>query len=118
MVAAAVAAKKRERGPRAEGESATLFLRGLPYDATSADLEALCSQVGPVKWCFVVADKGRLQPEDRRLKTEDPERRPAGRGPHGWPRPPPNHALIRTSRVWRFCLTESPGKNRGFGFVQ
>jgi hypothetical protein len=54
-VAAEHAARVRAR--QAQAASATLFVRGLPYTATTADVEALCSQVGPVKWCFVVADK-------------------------------------------------------------
>lgn len=39
---------------------ARLFVRGLPFNTTSQELEALFGDVGPVKECFVVKDKGIL----------------------------------------------------------
>lgn len=35
----------------------TLFVRGLPYEATNEQLEAFFSEVGPVRSCFVVLDR-------------------------------------------------------------
>ena len=55
LATAAEGKKKPQR--ESTGPKATLFLRGLPYTTANADLEAYCSQIGPVKWCFVVADK-------------------------------------------------------------
>lgn len=37
----------------------TLFVGGLPPSARSEQLEELFSQVGPVKQCFVVTEKGK-----------------------------------------------------------
>jgi len=37
-----------------------LFVRNLPYSATAEQLEELFGQVGPIKGCFVVKDKGVL----------------------------------------------------------
>ncbi|KAI8389273.1 hypothetical protein BD560DRAFT_452161 [Blakeslea trispora] len=35
----------------------TLFVRGLPFDATNQDLEDFFGDIGPVRKCFVVTDK-------------------------------------------------------------
>ncbi|KAJ3331737.1 RNA recognition motif-containing protein [Blyttiomyces sp. JEL0837] len=40
----------------ADKSRSSLFVRGLPYDATGADLEAFFSEIGPVRQCFVVGD--------------------------------------------------------------
>ncbi|OUM69010.1 hypothetical protein PIROE2DRAFT_28990, partial [Piromyces sp. E2] len=42
---------------------ATLFVRGLPHDATNDQLEAFFSEVGPVRSCFVVMEN---LPEDKK----------------------------------------------------
>ncbi|KAJ3230188.1 RNA recognition motif-containing protein [Chytriomyces hyalinus] len=34
-----------------------IFVRGIPYEATSQQLETFFSEIGPLKTCFVVADK-------------------------------------------------------------
>lgn len=39
----------------------TLFIRNLPSSASSEQLEEIFSEVGPVKRCFVVKDKGNEQ---------------------------------------------------------
>ncbi|XP_072045384.1 LOW QUALITY PROTEIN: RNA-binding protein 28-like [Amphiura filiformis] len=36
----------------------TLFVRNLPYDATNEGLEEVFSEVGPIKSCFVVKERG------------------------------------------------------------
>lgn len=41
-----------------EDKSQTLFVRNLPFDATAAQLEELFSDVGPVRKCYIVTDKG------------------------------------------------------------
>ena len=35
----------------------TLFVRGLPFDATNQDLEEFFGDIGPIRKCFVVTDK-------------------------------------------------------------
>ncbi|RUS28950.1 hypothetical protein BC938DRAFT_481242 [Jimgerdemannia flammicorona] len=40
-----------------------LFIRNIPYDATSAELEAFFSDLGPVRSCFVVLDNRPQLPE-------------------------------------------------------
>lgn len=36
----------------------TLFVRGLPFEATSKDLEDFFGEIGPIRKCFVVTEKG------------------------------------------------------------
>ncbi|KAF9377712.1 RNA recognition motif-containing protein [Podila verticillata] len=68
----------------------TLFVRGLPYEATSAQLEEFFSEVGPVRSCFVVLDRSAEQ-----IATED------GGAEKG-----------------TAAAAKAPPKNKGFGFVQ
>ncbi|XP_053572304.1 RNA-binding protein 28 [Bombina bombina] len=51
---AAVPGKAKPTG----GSSLTLFVRGLPAEATNERLEELFSETGPVRQCFVVREKG------------------------------------------------------------
>ena len=37
-----------------------LFVRNLPFSTTDQDLENLFSEVGPIKRCFVIRDKGEM----------------------------------------------------------
>ncbi|KAG1177119.1 hypothetical protein G6F70_002918 [Rhizopus microsporus] len=45
----------------------TLFVRGLPYDATNEDLEQLFGEIGPVRKAFVVTERK----EDEQQKEEE-----------------------------------------------
>lgn len=71
----------------------TLFVRGLPYEATSAQLEEFFSEVGPVRSCFVVLDRSAEQ-----IAAESPAGEEKGT------------AAAATAKA--------PLKNKGFGFVQ
>ena len=48
--------------PEARAQSGkVLFVRNLPYTANDKDFEDAFSEVGPIKRCFVVRDKGRIE---------------------------------------------------------
>lgn len=47
-------------GEHVERKSKTLFVRNLPFSVTNEKFEALFSEVGPVRTCFVVKDKGKI----------------------------------------------------------
>lgn len=68
----------------------TLFVRGLPYEATSAQLEEFFGEVGPVRSCFVVLDRSAEQ-----IATED--------------------GGVEKGTA---AAAKAPPKNKGFGFVQ
>lgn len=53
----------------------TLFVRKIPTDAKSSDLEAFFSEVGPIRNCFVVADTS-----NGKVKETDPNFRNKGYG--------------------------------------
>lgn len=46
-----------------------LFVRNLPFSTTDQDLENLFSEVGPIKRCFVIRDKGEKPVSKRKLYT-------------------------------------------------
>ncbi|KAF9913988.1 RNA recognition motif-containing protein [Lobosporangium transversale] len=72
----------------------TLFVRGIPYDATSAQLEAFFSEVGPVRSCFVVLDRNA---EQNAIEKPDGESSDVSNTAAG---------------------SKAPLKNKGYGFVQ
>ncbi|KAF9290447.1 RNA recognition motif-containing protein [Linnemannia elongata] len=75
----------------------TLFVRGLPYEATSAQLEAFFSEVGPVRSCFVVLDRSAEQIAAESPSSED------------------NKSGIAAAAA---TAAKTTPKNKGFGFVQ
>ena len=44
---------------RAVVSQRVLFVRNLPFSTTDQDLETLFSEVGPIKRCFVIRNKGK-----------------------------------------------------------
>ena len=54
-------------GKMSERRSRTLFVRNLPFSASNEKLTEAFEQVGPIKTAFVVVDKGKLLPSDRRF---------------------------------------------------
>ena len=42
-----------------ERHGKTLFIRNLPFSTSNEDLEKVFSDIGPLKTCFVVSDKGK-----------------------------------------------------------
>ncbi|KAF9397439.1 RNA recognition motif-containing protein [Mortierella sp. AD011] len=73
----------------------TLFVRGLPYEATSAQLEAFFSEIGPVRSCFVVLDRSA---EQIAAEEQEGEKNKAG--------------------IAATAAAKAPPKNKGYGFVQ
>ena len=54
-----MASKEHVKDVKESGlSSTTLFVRNLPFVIDSKELENVFSDVGPVKRCFVVKDKG------------------------------------------------------------
>ena len=45
---------------QADTSEKTLFVRGLDYSTTDAQLEEAFSDYGPIKTCFTVKDKGQI----------------------------------------------------------
>ena len=43
----------------------TLFVRNLPHDATTEQLESVFSECGPLKRCFIVKEKGILSANEQ-----------------------------------------------------
>ncbi|KAF7727778.1 RNA recognition motif-containing protein [Apophysomyces ossiformis] len=66
--------QKTPKNPTEETSHAksTLFVRGLPYKATSKDLETFFEDVGPIRRCFVVADRsqGEIKEDDPNFKNK------------------------------------------------
>lgn len=48
--------KKKERKPRPDISTTTLFIRNIPFDCENGEFEAFFSDFGPLKGCFVVKD--------------------------------------------------------------
>ncbi|KAJ1659853.1 RNA recognition motif-containing protein [Dispira simplex] len=49
----------------------TLFVCGIPRDATSADLEAFFSEIGPLRSCFVVTEQQKQKRTDKSNQDDD-----------------------------------------------
>ncbi|KAJ1961910.1 RNA recognition motif-containing protein [Dispira parvispora] len=77
----------------------TLFVRGIPRDATSADLEAFFSEIGPLRSCFVVTEQQRRT--DKPNQDDDDATGP----------------LIKLTDEGNHHLDEKPA-NKGYGFVR
>ncbi|KAF9985780.1 RNA recognition motif-containing protein, partial [Modicella reniformis] len=71
----------------------TLFVRGLPFDASNEQLEAFFSEIGPVRSCFVVLDRSGQQSA---TESSDGKENKSGVA----------------------VATKTPSKNKGYGFVQ
>ncbi|KAJ1662450.1 RNA recognition motif-containing protein [Coemansia sp. RSA 1813] len=88
--------------PKEKYAKSTLFVRGVPKDATGEELEEFFSNIGPVRSCFVVTDKNTAVPA--------PEKNKDGDDVADSDKPEKDDA----------AAVEKPAapKNRGFGFVQ
>jgi len=51
--------KQNESKDRSIVSQKVLFVRNLPFSATEQDLENIFSEIGPIKRCFVIRDKGK-----------------------------------------------------------
>ena len=52
-------AKNVQPKNRAVVSQRVLFVRNLPFSTTDQDLEKLFSEIGPIKRCFVIRNKGK-----------------------------------------------------------
>ena len=50
--------EQRKSKDRSLVSQKVLFVRNLPFSTTDQDLENIFSEVGPIKRCFVIRDKG------------------------------------------------------------
>ena len=51
--------KKVKSDDRAVVSQKVLFVRNLPFSTTDQDLENVFSEIGPIKRCFVIRNKGK-----------------------------------------------------------
>jgi len=50
--------KEKRSEDRSVVSQKVLFVRNLPFSTTDKDLENIFSEIGPIKRCFVIRDKG------------------------------------------------------------
>ncbi|KAJ2399929.1 RNA recognition motif-containing protein [Coemansia sp. RSA 2559] len=84
--------------PKEKYTKSTLFVRGVPKDATSEELEEFFSNIGPVRSCFVVADNSTTAPDSNNDSVDADD----------------------SEKSKKDDAAEKPvaTKNRGFGYVQ
>ncbi|KAJ1796971.1 RNA recognition motif-containing protein, partial [Coemansia sp. RSA 2399] len=84
--------------PKEKYAKSTLFVRGVPKDATGEELEEFFSNIGPVRSCFVVADNSTTTPDSNKDSAD----------------------ADTSEKSKKDDAAEKPvsSKNRGFGFVQ
>ncbi|KAJ2908723.1 RNA recognition motif-containing protein, partial [Coemansia aciculifera] len=95
------------KAPREKYSKSGLFVRGIPKDATNQELEEYFSNIGPVRSCFVIAEKKPEKPaEAKDTESKDAEAKDAEAKDGDSKEEPKKDEVV------------APVKNRGFGFVQ
>ncbi|KAJ2744683.1 RNA recognition motif-containing protein [Coemansia sp. BCRC 34301] len=93
------------KAPREKYSKSGLFVRGIPKDATNQELEEYFSNIGPVRSCFVIAEKKPEKPA-KDAEPKDAEAKDAETKDDDSTDEPKKDEVV------------APVKNRGFGFVQ
>ncbi|KAJ2782394.1 RNA recognition motif-containing protein [Coemansia interrupta] len=91
--------------PEEKYTKSTLFVRGIPKNATNEELTEFFSDIGPIRSCFIVTEKSEATA-------------PADAGADGADAAEADTADKDTKDVKPVKSTAAPGKAKGFGFVQ